>query len=229
MSTPANVQSSDAIDAVRLALISFAEQVSDALTELSTEMRRVLEWLEHDRPRYWKNQVRLSTDEVHQAQQALHRCLMFPIAGERPSCYEERAALKKAQARAAYCQEKTERVRHWQRVLQHELFEYDGRISQLVRILEIDVPRAIAMLERIIRHLDEYQAIRAADPRSSYNDVALAQAIWAEEKPDSTDSAPTSETKGEVESEAALAAGSSTTHDPHTPTVQSGATKPREE
>jgi hypothetical protein len=94
MSTPANVHSSDAIDAVRLALISFADQVSDALTELSTEMRRVLEWLEHDRPRYWKNQVRLSIDEVHQAQQALHRCLMFPIAGERPSCYEERAALK---------------------------------------------------------------------------------------------------------------------------------------
>jgi len=92
----ANVHSTEAIDAVRLALISFAAKVSDALTELSTEMRRVLEWLEHDRPRYWKNEMRLSIDDEHQAQQAMHRCLMFPIAGERPSCYEERAALKQA-------------------------------------------------------------------------------------------------------------------------------------
>ena len=80
-----------------------------------------------------RTQVRIANDQVHEAQQALHRCLMFPIADERPSCYEERAALKKAQARLAYCEEKEERVRHWQRTVQHELFEYEGRISQLVR------------------------------------------------------------------------------------------------
>jgi hypothetical protein len=225
MSTPANVHSSDAIDAVRLALISFAGQVSDALTELSTEMRRVLEWLEHDRPRYWKNQVRLSIDEVHQAQQALHRCLMFPVAGERPSCYEERAALKKAQARAVYCEEKTERVRHWQSVMQHELFEYDGRISQLVRLLEIDVPRAVALLEKILRHLDEYQATRAANPRSSYNDVAVAQAIWADEKTDSNDSATTSE----IDASAVLAAESPAAAEGQMTAPQPGATSPLEE
>ena len=50
MSTPAKVYSSDAIEAVRMALMSFIEQVSDALTELSAEMRRMQEWLEHDRP-----------------------------------------------------------------------------------------------------------------------------------------------------------------------------------
>ena len=50
MTGPAKVHSSDAIEAVRLALISFIDHVSDALTELSAEMRRVQEWLEHDRP-----------------------------------------------------------------------------------------------------------------------------------------------------------------------------------
>ena len=73
---------------------------------VEAEMRRVQEWLEHDRPRLLENQMRLAIDQVHEAQQALHRCLMFPIANERPSCYEERAALKKAQARLAYCQRK---------------------------------------------------------------------------------------------------------------------------
>jgi hypothetical protein len=40
MSTPAKVHSSDAIEAVRLALLSFIERVTDALAELSGEMRR---------------------------------------------------------------------------------------------------------------------------------------------------------------------------------------------
>jgi exonuclease VII large subunit len=178
MSTPANVHSLEAIDALRMALVSFIEQVSDALSELDAEMRRMLNWLEHDRPRYWRTQLRLSLDQVHQAQQALHRCLMFPIADERPSCREERVALKKAQARQAHCEQKIERVRHWQRSVQHELFEYQGRISQLVRLIEIDVPQAIGLLHKIVRRLEEYQSIRTADPSAAYNDVKLAQDLW---------------------------------------------------
>jgi hypothetical protein len=179
MSTPAKVHSSDAIEAVRLALILFIQRVTDALAELSGEMRRTQEWLEHDRPGFWKHQTRLGMDELHEAQQALHRCLMFPIADERPSCYEERAAVKKAKARLAYCEHKAERVRHWQQTLRHELFEYEGRISQLVKLVEIDVPQAVGVLNRIMRNLEEYQALRAADPQASYNGVKMAREIWS--------------------------------------------------
>jgi hypothetical protein len=178
MSTRANVHSSESIESVRTALASFADQVRDALAELDGEMRRVADWLEHERPRYWKVQIRVATDQVHEAQQALHRCLMFPIANERPSCYEERADLKKAQARLAYCEQKAERVRHWQRVVQHELFEYEGRISQLVRLAEDDLPQALGVLAKVLRHLEEYQAVRAAEPRAAYNDLAVAEDIW---------------------------------------------------
>jgi hypothetical protein len=187
MSGPAKVYSSDAIEAVKMALVAFIDYVSDALTELSAEMRRAQEWLEHDRPAFWRNQIRLSSDHVHEAQQALHRCLMFPVAGERPSCSEERAALKKAQARLAYCEHKSERVRHWQQTMRHELFEYEGRISQLVKLVEIDVPQSIGALNRIMLRLEEYNAVRAADPRASYDDVSMARAIWSEEESKSAD------------------------------------------
>lgn len=168
-----------------MALVSFIDRVSDAMMELSAEMRRAQEWLEHDRPAYWRKQTRLGMDQVHEAQQALHRCLMFPVANERPSCYEERAMLKKAQARLVYCQEKTERVRHWQQTLRHELFEYEGRMSQLVKLVEIDVPQAIGVLNKIMRRLEEYHAVRATNPRASYDDVAMARAIWAEDESES--------------------------------------------
>jgi hypothetical protein len=203
MTTPAKVYSSDAIEAVRRALMLFVEQVSDALTELSAEMRRAQDWLERDRPRFWKMQLRQSFDLVHEAQQALHRCLMFPIANERPACTEERMSLKKAKARLEYCEEKQEKVRRWQQTMRHEMFEYEGRMSQLVRLVEVDVPQAIGVLNRIMRSLEEYQAIRAANPRASYDDVAMARAIWDES------SADAEKAEGEAVGEAASAAGNS--------------------
>jgi hypothetical protein len=184
MSTPAKVYSSDAIEAVKMAMVVFVEQVSDALAELSAEMRRMQDWVEHDRPRYWKLQLRRGMDQLHEAQQALHRCLMFPIADERPSCTEERIALKKAKERFAYCEKKEDRVRYWQKTLRHEMFEYEGRMSQLLRLVEVEIPRAIGVLNRIMRNLDEYHAIRAANPRAAYDDVAMAKAIWDEASAD---------------------------------------------
>jgi exonuclease VII large subunit len=178
MDSQARVHSLSSIESVRTALLAFVDQAGDALTELESEMRRVQDWLEHDRPRYWKTQVRLSIDQVHEAQQALQRCLMFPVANERPSCTEERMALKKAQARQSYCERKVERVRHWQQVVRHELFEYEGRISQMVRLVEADVPQAIGMLGKILRQLEEYQSIRASDPRAAYNDISFARELW---------------------------------------------------
>jgi hypothetical protein len=203
MTGPAKVHSTDAIEAVRVALVMFVTRATDAMAELSGEMRRVQEWLEHDRPKYWKNQTRLAMDQAHEAQQALHRCLMFPIADERPSCYEERANLKKAKLRLEYCQEKMERVRHWQQTLRHELFEYEGRMSQLVKLVEIEVPQAIGVLNRIVRNLEEYQAVRATDPRSSYDDVAMAKTIWTGGDTEPDEQSPQSE---EVKSDQEVAA-----------------------
>jgi hypothetical protein len=125
-------------------------------------------------------QMRKAMDGAHEAQQALHRCLMFPVANERPSCTEERMALKKAKARLEYCEQKEDRVRYWRQTMRHEMFEYEGRISQLVRLVEIEVPQAIGVLNKILRNLEEYHAVRARDPKAAYNDVAMAKAIWDE-------------------------------------------------
>lgn len=123
-------------------------------------MRRVLEWLEHDRPAYWKQQLRRAQDDVHQAHMDLQRCLMFPVGDERPSCREERDALKKAQSRLAYCEQKVERLREWIRELRHEITEYEGRMRKLDSFTEVDVPQAVARLTKLLQRLEEYQALR---------------------------------------------------------------------
>jgi hypothetical protein len=50
----------------------------------------------------------------------------------------------------------------------------------LVRLVEIEVPQAIGVLNKILRNLEEYHAIRARDPRAAYDDVSIAKAIWGE-------------------------------------------------
>ncbi|MCA9232709.1 MAG: hypothetical protein KDA57_18815 [Planctomycetales bacterium] len=172
MAGSARVESVAAIERFRGALARYEQRVEDALETLSGELRRALDWLEHERPAYWKEQTRLADDAIHQARQDLDRCLMFPVADERPACREEKANLKRAQLRLEFCREKSERVKHWNRQLQHEMFEYEGRIGQLRRMLETELPAAKAKLQQIVRRVDAYQIERSPEVHDPAEQVA---------------------------------------------------------
>ena len=162
MSSPAQVRSVDAIDNFRNQLAKYEQQVQVALESLTAELQRATHWLKQDRPGFWKKQTKLAEDALHQAKMDLERCLMFPtVSGERPSCREERTALKQAQARLEHCREKVERVKYWNRQIAHEMLEYSGRIGQLKRMLETELPAARARLQQIVQRLDAYQIERA--------------------------------------------------------------------
>ena len=168
----AKVDSVAAIDTFRGALAKFEQRSQDSLESLGSELRRALDWLEHERPAYWKEQCRLASDAVHQAKRDLERCLAFPIGNERPSCREEKANLRKTQLRMELCREKSETIRQWNRQLHHELLEYKGRIASLQRMLEIELPAARAKLQQIVRRLDAYQVERppvSVDPEPQEN------------------------------------------------------------
>ncbi|TWT94755.1 hypothetical protein Pla108_36040 [Botrimarina colliarenosi] len=166
---PAQVRSFDAIQLVRDELVKFGQKSTDGIEELAAEIRRVIDWVEHDRPAYWKLRVRKAHDAVTEAKANLHRCLMYPINDEQPSCAEERAALKKAEANLVHCREKQERVRGWARTLRHELHEYEGRIAKLRTLVELDTPRAVALLDRTILSLEKYVSgsMAASAPREA--------------------------------------------------------------
>lgn len=160
MPDQANVQSSDAIEQVRAALLQFAKQAEEGLTECRVEMRRFVDWMEHDRPKFWKRQVQLAHDGVQKAKQDLHRCLMYPVGvNDRPACTEERALLKKAEAKLAYCQQKQERLKHWIREISHELHTYEGRTTRLREVIEVDTPAAAAALSRMLVSLEQYAGV----------------------------------------------------------------------
>ena len=186
----AQVKSIDAIDRMRTQSLEFAHRVDDALVSLEGEMRRFIEWLEHDRPRFWKEQVRKAFDAVGVAKGDLHRCLMYPVLDERPSCTEERGALKKAQAFLAHCEEKAERQHVWARQVRHELHEYQGRISRLKEVVAEDAPQAAAALGRLLVSLDNYTASRLTLENPSSNTETGITPAPTTEQPTSGDAAP---------------------------------------
>lgn len=154
---PARVYSIESIEAFRVALLKYQRRVEDALVALDSQMRRAVDWIDRDRPAYWRAQAKEADQWIHKAKLDLERCLIYRVTDRRPACREERVILKKAQARREYCRDKMERVRHWKRDLHHELYEYQGRISKLSRMLEHDIPRANAALLHILQQLEEYQ------------------------------------------------------------------------
>jgi exonuclease VII large subunit len=170
MPGPAKVRSTDAIEEFRGALSRFEQRAQNAVDTLAAEVRLAVEWLEHDCPAHWKKQIRISEDAVHQAKVELERCLMFPVAGERPACREQRSALRKAQTRLEYCREKRELTKHWNRQLQHEQFEYEGRLGKLQRLLEIESPAARGKLQSIVRRLEEYKIERPPESSQKSSD-----------------------------------------------------------
>ncbi|MEO0531597.1 MAG: hypothetical protein AAF266_13630 [Planctomycetota bacterium] len=164
---PANVRSFEAVQLVRDELARFNHRATDGLDELQAEIRRIIDWVEHDRPAYWRMRVSKAYDGVTEAKAALMRCQMYPINDEAPSCAEEKAALKKAQAYLAHCQQKQELVGEWARKLRHELHEYEGRTARMKSLVEIDNPKAIALLERTSASLERYASSSPASSSAS--------------------------------------------------------------
>lgn len=157
MSDQANVRSIDAIGDFRTALLVFNERVNDALMALQEQVFYALDWVENDRPRYWRQEVLDALDSVAESRNAMENNRMRKEGfGFRPSLIEEKKALALAKQRLAYCQEKVEIVKQTGIDLRQETDEFVGRLSQLQRLVETDIPKMVGLLERMILVLERY-------------------------------------------------------------------------
>ena len=174
MGRSANVTSIEAIQAMRVALRKFEAGARDGLEMLVLEVRRAVDWIENDRRRYWPAQVRRASERLVEARNELDRCQLTYGSEESPSCYDQQQAFDRAKRRLRWCEEKVKVTNRWARVIQHEVGEFEGQVAQLNNVLDNDVPRAVAALERMVRALDRYattQHVNQVAPTDDENDV----------------------------------------------------------
>ncbi|WP_437224444.1 hypothetical protein SH661x_003633 [Planctomicrobium sp. SH661] len=155
----ANVRDIDVIREFRAKLLHFAEELEASLLSMQLDLQRAAEWVEQDRPHYWTNQVRHAFDQVAATRTAYNTCRLRTVAGHRSACIEEKVAHEKAQRRLQHCQEQVERVRQWSIKIRHDADEFRGRMASIRRLLESDIPQALAHLDRSATILEGYAEI----------------------------------------------------------------------
>ena len=152
----ANVTSTDAVRTFRGALGEFAHDLADVLVMFELEVRRPLEWIENDRPRYWQQQSHKASDGLTEARIALERCELTIGGDERRSCTDERKALQKAKRRVALCEEKLAAVKKWQAAIHKETEDFAVQIARLQAFLDDEIPRGLTTLDRMSAALEKY-------------------------------------------------------------------------
>jgi hypothetical protein len=184
MGATAKLTSTDALTRLKLALQYFHLGANDGLTAVAMEVQRFIDWVEHDRAKFWAMKVRKGFDKIAEARSNLERCQMMNVAGHTPECRDEKKALERAKRELAYAEEKVAKVKHWSRALRHEATEYQARAGQLTGWLEGEFPKAVAALERMIAAIENYLAVTAPqgrDPSAATSDAgqSMAQPISA--------------------------------------------------
>jgi hypothetical protein len=161
MSGPAHVTSIEALGELRAALCTFTAAGVDALGAADAEIRRTVDWLDQQLV-YWQHEVRRWEDEVFRARSELARRRMVRVSDRPPDCSEQEEALARARQALEHAGDQVARTRRWERLWQEAVIEYQGPVGQLKQLLDGELVRAVALLERKIDALDSYVTLAAA-------------------------------------------------------------------
>jgi hypothetical protein len=157
MAQAARVDSIEALKAFRASLLKFAESARNGLGSAEFDIHRADQWLKQEQRDYWKGTIRKRTEWVTRAKSALNQKKLYksPMGGEQ-SCIEEEKALAVAKKRLEEAEEKADCVRKWTQKLEQERLLYKGQVQGIGRSLDVDVPNAVALLDRLLLSLEAY-------------------------------------------------------------------------
>lgn len=168
----AEVHSIDALRDLRAALAVYGEDVLAALGAAEAEIRRTVQWLQQDRPYFWQEQIKRRRERVATAKADLFRLKLQKTPEHHPSLAEPKERLRLAEAALQDAERRLMLTRKWQSALQQAVIEYHGAVQRLKDAASTDVPRAMALLTRIVEALEAYLQVQPPDGRG----VGIARA-----------------------------------------------------
>jgi hypothetical protein len=186
MSPRANVRSLESIQRFRPKVSQFEEDLGAALTTLRQEINRMLQWLDHDCPAYWQNQVRTGFDRVAEARTTLMRKQMITVAGHRSECIDEKKALAKAKQGLEIAQDKVQACRQWSIKAHRAADEYTARVGRVEQHVGKSLPRIKVMLDRMIAALESYASVARGATSELNATIEIDTAGTVEQEPAAT-------------------------------------------
>jgi len=190
MSTQAVVRSIDALRELRTAMALYGEDTLSALGSVDMEVRRVVQWLQYDRPAYWQEQVKRRREEVAAARAEVFRRKLAKTPDYTPAFSEQKELLRRAEARLQDAETRAALSKSWAVKLPQAVLEYHACSRRLGDHARSDVPRAVASLTRMIEAIEAYLSEpppttsgHSAPAPTSVVDTAAARAMDEEPTP----------------------------------------------
>lgn len=171
MAESANITSVEAVTHYRTVLRAQQERASEVLATYIRELQRVVEWFEHDLTLLWKQELRKRYEKVSAARTTYETCKLRTVAGQRSACFEEKKEYERAKHRLQDAERKVEAVKRWRINYAQEAEECRGRLGKFQYVLDQDVERAIALLERTVISLENYLGRSVLPEESADNDT----------------------------------------------------------
>jgi len=157
---PADVRSIDALREWYAALGGYGEMLAESLAGVELEIRRGHEWL-HEQLALWQKAVRDCEQDVVQAKAELSQRKYPGFDGREPDTTVQERNLRRAKARLEYAEEQVAKTRSWIGRLPKMVDEvYRGPSHRLGGFLEVELPKALALLGRQIEALETYADLR---------------------------------------------------------------------
>ena len=142
------------------ALATCRADANEALTAIRVEVGRGIEWV-NEQYHLWQRSLRRFDDAVVQAKADLAAKKFPDVNGRMPDTTVEERNLRRAVARLEHAQEQVEPCRRWMTTLPKLVDEiFHGPAQRLANLLDIDVPRGAAVLERRVEALERYAELR---------------------------------------------------------------------
>jgi hypothetical protein len=156
MSQAARVTNVDALKELYEGLVAFREDAKNGLVSMEMECRRATDWLNNHQRLYWAEELKRRKEKLSMAQADLHKKKLQGRPGSSINDSDQKEAVRIAMGRVREAEMKIEIVRKWASPLQHAIDEYHGKSRPMGDMLEGELTRALAMLERMIISLEEY-------------------------------------------------------------------------
>ena len=156
MSESANISSVEAVTRFLAVLRDRKTRAENILSAQQQEMHRVIDWLEQELPFLWKQELRRRYDRVAMKRTEYESCKLRTMSGDRPSCYEEKKAYDLAKQRLHEAEEKIDVVQRWRTKFTQQAEECRGRLGTFQNLLDHDLEKTIALIERMVQSLEAY-------------------------------------------------------------------------
>jgi predicted nucleic acid-binding Zn-ribbon protein len=155
----AQITSVEAIEAFRAQLVVYLAQMRPVLEEISSEVLHTRAWLEDDRARYWKQELRLRSRKLEDAKQELFTASLSRM-GDASSF--QQMAVQRAQREMRAVEDKLVVLKKWNRELENRTSPLVKQMEQLHGFLTVEMDHAVAYLDQALAALAAYRDVMPA-------------------------------------------------------------------